>query len=297
MKLKQIKSKTYVINPKYIDLGLYRINDSECILIDSGYKKTADCEIIPFMERNGLSVAGVVCTHGHLDHAGGNCSLKKHFNSKIAAPYFESVFGESTYNMYTLRNNYRFSITKEKHPEFKCDTDYIIKHSQDIITFLDIPFKTIQLHGHSPFQTGYVTPDNVAYLADAIISEEMISKTKVPYIFDIEKDIESKRQLKNLDCDYYILSHDGVYEDITSLIDINITHIFSTIDRLLDYMDEPRSFDDYTAHVMNKLSISGNVRKVVYLQEILKNFITYFSQKNLIDAFEDNKKVLMVKKT
>lgn len=297
MRLKLVKNKTYVLNPKYIDLGVYRISDSECILIDSGYKKTADHEIIPFMEKNNLSVAGILSTHGHLDHVGGNCTLKEQFNSQIAAPSYENVFGESNYNMYILRNNFRFSVAGDNYPEFKCKTDYVIDSSQEEFKLLDIPFKTIPLHGHSPFQTGFITPDNVAYLADVIISEEMLNKTKIPYIFDIDKDLESKRQLKNLDCDYYILSHEGIYEDITTLVDMNIAHVINTTDKLLDYMNKPRSFDDYTAHVMTKMSIIGSVKKVVYIQEMLRNFITYFAQSNLIDTFEENNKVMLIKKS
>lgn len=297
MKLERIKNKTYRLNPKFIDLVVYMIDKTNCILIDSGYKKTADSEIIPFMKNKGINVNGVLCTHGHLDHAGGNCSLQKHFNAEIAAPYFESVFGESSYNMFTLRNNFRFNATGSKHEDFSCATDHVISPDQESLEICGIKFKTIPLHGHSPYQMGYITPDNVAYLADTIISEEMMEKTKVPYVFDIEKDIKAKRSLKNLDCDYYVLSHEGVYDDISNLIDLNITHTYSNIEKFLNLMDAPRTFEDHTAHVMNSLNIIGNVKKIVYIQEMLRNFVSYYMKNNLVDVFEKNNKLLIVKKS
>ena len=296
MKLNSIKGNTFYINPKYIDLGLYRITNNHWILIDTGYEKTASNELVPFFNSCNISIIGILCTHGHLDHVGGNHIIKKQYNSRIASPYIESIFGENSYNMYIIRNNFRFTVTKEALPSFKCPVDDIISSELNTFDFLDIPFKIISLNGHSPNQVGYITPDNVAYLADSLISENLLKKTKIPYIFDIRRDLETKKNLKKLNCDYYILSHEGVYQDITHLIDLNIAHTNNAIESLLSIFDTPASFDSYTASVINKLNLGSSVKKIAYIQEMLRSFVTYFLQQDLIDAFEDKGKIIMVKK-
>ncbi|HBH13007.1 MAG: Hydrolase [Clostridiales bacterium 38_11] len=296
MELKKVKGNTYLISPDFIDLGLYRLNKEQCLLIDSGFHKTAKNEIIPFMEKNNMMVRGILCTHGHIDHAGGNNLLKMTYGAQIAAPYVENMLGENSYNMYVLSDNLRFRIFGETIPSFSYKTDIVINPDYTDFYFLGVDFQIIKIYGHSPYQIGYITPDNVAYLGDALLSESMIRITKLPYIFDVGNDLASKKNLKTLNCDKYILSHKGVYDDIEYLVDQNIDHINSRIEILLDILKEPMYFEDYTADIVNKLEIKADLRKIVYLQRTVRGYLSYFQENNLVDAYLDNNKILFVKK-
>jgi glyoxylase-like metal-dependent hydrolase (beta-lactamase superfamily II) len=296
MELKKVKGNTYYITPDFIDLGLYRLNKEECLLIDSGFHKTAKNEIIPFMESNNMTVKGILCTHGHIDHAGGNNILKMTYGAQIAAPYVENMLGENSYNMYVLSDNLRFRVFGDTIPDFSYKTDIVINPDYNDFYFLGVDFQVIKTYGHSPYQVGYITPDNVAYLGDVLLSERMIQITKLPYIFDVGNDLTSKKNLKNLECDKYILSHEGIYDTIDHLIDQNISHINSRIEILLNILKQPKCFEDYTADIVNKLDINADLRKIVYLQRTVRGYLSYFQENNLVDAYLDHNKILFVKK-
>ncbi len=296
MKVTQIKGNTYQCRTQLIDLILYQLSSKNGILIDTGYHKTAKSEIIPYLTARGMAVKGIINTHGHIDHAGGNNILKMTYGSQIASPYVENMLSENSYNMYVMQDNLRFRVFGDTIPKFRYKTDRIINPDHPDFSFLGIDFGIINLHGHSPYQAGFITPDNVAYLGDVLISEEMIKKTKLPYIFDVGRDLKSKERLKNLSCDYYVLSHEGVYDEITSLVDQNIAHIQSRMDILLDLLKTPQVFEDYTANIVDQLGISANLRKIVYLQRTIRGYLAYFQEMDWVDAYLKDHKIYFVKK-
>lgn len=296
MNLIKVKGSTYYISPYFIDIGVYRLTETECILIDSGFHKTARDEIIPFMKNNNIKVRGILCTHGHIDHAGGNYLLKKEFGSKIAIPYVENYLCENSYNMHVLADNLRFKEFGKTIPDYSYKTDLIINPEYNDLYFLGVDFKIIKIYGHSAYHIGYITPDNVAYLGDTLLSEQMMKKTKLPYIFDIANDLESKKKIKELNCDKYILSHEGVYDDIYHLADKNIAYINSRLDILLQLLREPTAFDDYTAKIISEMDIKNDLRKIIYIQRTIRGYLSYFQDNDLASAFIDDNKIKFVRK-
>ncbi|MCX7028107.1 MAG: hypothetical protein NT061_11665 [Spirochaetes bacterium] len=64
--------------------------------------------------------------------------------------------------------------------------------------------------GHSSAQVGAGIIDDVAYLADALISEEVMKGSKVPCSFALKDDLESKAGLRRLRRSAYIVAHKGL---------------------------------------------------------------------------------------
>ena len=60
-----------------LPLSLYVITGDQTVLIDSGISTTPEEFIIPAMKAAGLTPDLLICTHGHVDHFGGNAVLRQ----------------------------------------------------------------------------------------------------------------------------------------------------------------------------------------------------------------------------
>ena len=70
-------------------VGIYRIDDTRCILFDNGYSKEYD-ELVGSLKDAGLTPAGLIVSHAHIDHHGtANACAKPfrfHWLCRLAKP-------------------------------------------------------------------------------------------------------------------------------------------------------------------------------------------------------------------
>lgn len=84
-------------------------------------------------------------------------------------------------------------------------------------------FRILHTPGHSSGHICAVTPDNVCYTGDALMSQALLD-AKLPYGLSIQLAMESRERLRELeDCDFFIMAHKGVCagREIGPLIDAN----------------------------------------------------------------------------
>ena len=68
-----------------VPLSLYVITGEQTVLIDSGISTTPEEFIFPALDAAGLTPDLLICTHGHVDHFGGNAALRQRYPAmKIA---------------------------------------------------------------------------------------------------------------------------------------------------------------------------------------------------------------------
>ena len=71
-------------------------------------------------------------------------------------------------------------------------------------------FRILHTPGHSSGHICAVTPDNVCYTGDALMSQALLD-AKLPYGLSIQLAMESRERLRELeDCDFFIMAHKGV---------------------------------------------------------------------------------------
>ena len=69
MELIKVGEKTYYIqNPT--NIGIYKINDTDVYIIDSGNDKDAGKKILKITDEQGWNVKGIITTHSNADHIG-----------------------------------------------------------------------------------------------------------------------------------------------------------------------------------------------------------------------------------
>ena len=208
-----VKNDTWCIDTGRTLIGVYRLNDNDVILLDSGtsYGGAETKKLMAVVEGAGLRVKAVIATHGHLDHIGNNENLIKMFDTKVY------MYGAEAYmcsDMDSLRMQHSlvpFDETIEKALRcMKSRVDVFIDPHVRSVDICGRKFGIIHTPGHSMSHISIITPDNIGMLGDALMTENEIVKTKIPYASNFAVDFASKRKLPELNCDRYIISHRGV---------------------------------------------------------------------------------------
>lgn len=272
-------------------IPFYKINDEEIIMLDSGWAKGERKEIDELLERNKFKVVGIVCTHAHIDHVGNNAYLKNKYKCVIAMPACEALLCSSPVTLKVYYSNETLSDVIEHFGHMVCETDIMIFDKQDSISVCGIKFKIIHTPGHSPAHICIITPDDVAYLGDALVSHEVMVGAKMPYAYILRKDLKSKTKLNDLKCSKYVVAHKGIYNDITNLITDNINFYKNRAARVYDAIDGAMTMEEILKAVIKKFDIRVDSRyKYALVEKMLRSNVEYLVEMgdlelNMIDGF------------
>ena len=160
MKIELIKGNTYIIK-SVTNIGIYKLNENEVYLIDTGATKELAEELLELLKKEDLTVKGIINTHSHVDHIGGNKLIQDYFNCEIYINDKEKSMIENTLIEPTCLLGCKPSYTILQY--------WPIQNSKgsDINEISNL-FEIIPLYGHSIGHTGIKTKDNVLFLGDAL---------------------------------------------------------------------------------------------------------------------------------
>ena len=248
MELRHVLGNTWAAEANTALLPVYKINDRDIVLIDTGYAKLDRAGLTAMIEAHGFRLRGVICSHAHFDHSGNVRCLQQRYGAKAAAHIIEAGI---SVNPDAYRANY-VALTYGKSREYfleECFTaDTIIGPEDEYLDFCGVRFGILQLPGHSAGHIGVVTPDGVAYVGDCLIDQQQIDSAKLPTSMFIAKDLDSKAALRATDYPAYILAHKQVVTDraeLSALIDSNIAFIHRKERELLDDLTDGMTFSDW----------------------------------------------------
>ena len=57
---------------------------------------------------------------------------------------------------------------------------------------------------------GVVTPDGICCLGDAIVSEDVLNVSKLPYMANVQKSLASMEKVRSLNYEIYVIAHQSV---------------------------------------------------------------------------------------
>lgn len=283
MKIKEIKGNTFCIDTGMSYIPFYKINQEEIIMMDSGWAKGEREGIDAILEKNKFKVVGIICSHSHIDHIGNNAYLKEKYNCIIAMPAYEAFICSSTVNLKLYYNSQKLSDVIEHYGHMVCKTDIMILDNQDIIYVKGIKFKILHTPGHSPAHICITTPDDVAYLGDALISYEVMRGAKMPYAYILKEDLKSKFKLYDLKCSKYVVAHKGMYDDITELVTENIDFYKNRATGVYDVIGGAMTMEDILTAVIKKFNIHIKSRyKYAMIERMLRSYVEYLNETGMI---------------
>ncbi|MBP2073392.1 MBL fold metallo-hydrolase [Thermoanaerobacterium butyriciformans] len=296
MNLNKINRNTYYIdNPT--NIGVYTYKNKNCLLVDTGINNGQARKIDNVLVENGLHPKYIINTHNHMDHCGGNIYFKTQYpGCEIYTSNKERLYIENPeLRDYILFSSSSFKSHGESKKSYK--VDYVLEYGTNKIG--DEKIDIVPIMGHSVEQVGVLTPDRVCFLGDSVFSEKIIGKYSLPYLFNIENSINTLNKIKEIDADFFVLSHaDTVLnkEEILKLIDLNLSNINKNIEMIIEILGEPQTRETLLQNIviLNDLPINFN-QYYIYFSSI-SAFISYLYDRDLISHFIENGKLYFYSK-
>ena len=283
MELRHVLGRTWVAEASTALLPIYRVTDTDIILIDTGYAKLDRTGLTALIEDRGFHLRGIICSHAHFDHSGNVRYLQQRCGAKAAAHIIEAGI---SVNPDAYRANY-VALTYGKSREFFLEecfvADTIIGPEDDFLDFCGVRFGILQLPGHSAGHIGVVTPDNVAYVGDCLIDQQQIDSAKLPTSMFIARDLQSKEFLRRTQYDAYILAHKSVVTDIAPLVDSNIAFIHRKAKELLNDLTDGMTFAQWISTFCQRENIrTKNELKFSIIERNFSNFVDWLTDEGRI---------------
>ena len=283
MELRHVLGRTWVAEASTALLPIYRVTDTDIILIDTGYAKLDRTGLTALIEDRGFHLRGIICSHAHFDHSGNVRYLQQRCGAKAAAHIIEAGI---SVNPDAYRANY-VALTYGKSREFFLEecfvADTIIGPEDDFLDFCGVRFGILQLPGHSAGHIGVVTPDNVAYVGDCLIDQQQIDSAKLPTSMFIARDLQSKEFLRRTQYDAYILAHKSVVTDIAPLVDSNIAFIHRKAEELLNDLTDGMTFAQWIGTFCQRENIrTKNELKFSIIERNFSNFVDWLTDEGRI---------------
>ena len=189
MELRHVYGNTYAAVGATALMPVYKLTDTDIVLMDTGYARLDRSALVNLIEGNGFRLRGIICSHAHFDHTGNVRYLQQRYGCLAAAQIIEAGI---SVNPDAYRANY-VALTYGKSREYLLEecfpADVIIPADAEHLDFCGARFGILQLPGHSAGHIGVVTPDGVAYLGDCLIDEEQIAAAKLPTSMFIARDV------------------------------------------------------------------------------------------------------------
>lgn len=283
-------------NSSYIkggtNTGLYRFRDNSVLIIDPGLSSARGTRLAKLLRENGLFATHCITTHEHLDHYEAYTCIKENFPkcrffcAKESRKFLENPELFYTYVYGAKPNSILLGNTSAKVFDFHIDSTLI---DQEIV-FNDERFVIYDLAGHSHGHSCVLTPDKVLYAGDSLFDYQIMEKFEFPFIFDVDKFLESMDILPGIDFEHCLISHSRkVYnkDSIIELADINKKNTFKYLDQIREILLSPATREDLLMQLINRNSLSLDYKEYHYYYSTVGSMLTYLIDKNEV-KFEIN---------
>ncbi len=288
MKCNQILGKTWYFDGKGADLPFYRLTNSSIILLDGGCPGADEQSLMRLIDDAGLSVAAVICTHAHPDHM-ALCRYYQQRGAKIVMPSFEAGCVASAENLKAWYSLFSVEQIRELFSFMLLEADQTIARGQREIEICGETFGIMPTPGHTPEHIAVRTPDNVLYLADALMGKVECDRAKLPYAFSIAADFETRDRLRHEQAEKYVLAHYGVENDISELLGLNAQIYLEVSEKVRSLLTKPMTLEEWLAAAIRFFGFRSASTEygLRLLERNLRSFVEY-----LIDIGEVRQEAL-----
>jgi len=283
MELIKVGEKTYYIkNPT--NIGIYKIDEENVYLIDSGNDKEAGKKILKIVEEQGWKVKGIINTHSNADHIGGNKLIQDRTNCEIYAYNIEKCFAEyPILESAFLYGGYPFKDLRHK---------FLLAKESKVTNIEDnLPegLEYFTVRGHFFDMIGIKTSDNVVFLGDALFSNETIYKYHLFFIYDVKEFLNTLKNLREMQGTLFIPAHCEATNDITDLIAVNENKVQEIKDKIYNYCKNEVTFEEVLKYIFDEYKLTMDASQYVLIGSTIRSYLSYlYDEDKLTYEFKNN---------
>ena len=272
------KNTYYIESP--VRVGIYNTGDGNVFLYDTGSSKDMGRRILRIVQENGWNVRGIINSHAHADHTGGNNFVQQ----RTGCP----VYASETDPMFLQEPEFEpaFLFGGKPSREIKCRF-LMAKPSSALPLREDLlpeGLSILPLPGHTFHMVGMRTKDDVLFLADLLTSAEILQKYHVSFLYDIHAYLETLTMAESLEAQLFVLSHAAATENIQSLIQLNRNKVYEIAERLLMICKSPQCTDEIIRMIFTIYGMKMDFSQYVLVGSTLRSYLTYLHEEGQIDV-------------
>jgi len=283
--LVQVGEKSYYIESP-AKIGVYKANEKDVYLIDSGNDKDAGRKVRKILDENAWNLKAVINTHSNADHIGGNRYLQQQTHCKVVAGGMEAAF--TRYPI--LEGSFLFGGYPCKDLRHK----FLLAQESDVLDFSEESFpkelEIIPLPGHFFDMVGVRTPDNTVFLADCVSSPAMLEKYQISFIYDVKAYLETLSKVETMRANLFVPSHAEPAKDMNELTRLNREKVYEIADKLVSFLTVPAISEEIIKKVFDEYKLEMNFEQYVLVGSTIRSYLSWLRDTGKIEAvFEDNR--------
>ena len=283
--LKQAGKNTYYISgPNKV--GIYTYGNGKCFLIDAGNSDLEGKRIYEIIKGQGWQLEGIINTHSHADHIGGNPYLQEQTGCVILASDIEDTFTKYP----ILEPAFMYGAM----PPNRLQKKFLMAQPSKVTTDMSLlprGLSTFPLPGHWINMIGVKTDDDVYFVADSLFPEHVLKTIHIGTIYDCEEFYNTLDFLDTLQGPgkFFVPTHAAEGSDISRITELNRKELDSICEYILKICKRPLALNMITKKAIDHYEISLNYIQYTLICGTLKAIISYLiKQKKLEIIFQQN---------
>lgn len=278
--LVQVGEKTY-----YIDcptkIGIYLEDEQNAWLIDSGNSRDMGKRIDKILQQKQWQLKGIISTHAHADHIGGNHYLQE----KYGCPVYAGPLEQYIVNHPEMKLTYLYGgfPGKDLYNRFLYAQPSLCGNIYEAV--LPEGLELLPLPGHSMEMIGVKTEDGICFLADAIASKKVMEKYHIIFLYDIENYLATLDNIGAIDSKLFIPAHAEVCDrlQLQQVLQQNRENLQEVQQLILQLCKTPISFEILLQKIFRHYQLRIDVNQWVLVGFTIKSYLAYLKNKDLLD--------------
>lgn len=269
-------------------IGIYRRGEGEVFLIDSGSDKDAGRKVKKLLDAQGWTPRGIINTHSHADHVGGNRYLQQQYGCPAYAAETEVAFIRHPELEPALLGGV-YPISELKHKFLMAQPSEAVD-----ITHESFPgeLELIDLPGHCFQMIGVRTPDGTVFLADSVASPATLEKYKFTFMYDVAGFLRTLDKLETLEGKIFVPSHADPVEDVRELTEVNRRTVYKLADAIVEECAAPVMWEELLCRLFTRFDLSMTPEQYVLVGSTLRSYLSWLKESGRLELVIEGKRLL-----